>query len=78
MYKTKDEEKRKRISLRAIHQKSDAAILGLLDGFLESALQFLLQLFLSMNRELEMDWLRGLFIFILHTHIYIILKFKLF
>jgi len=53
------DKKREEISLKAIEQKRDAVILGLMDGFLESALQLMLQLTLAICLNLEMDVLRG-------------------
>lgn len=59
-WKEKDEIKRKDISHKAIQQKRDAAILGLVDGFLESALQLLLQLYLLICNIATLDVLKVL------------------
>ncbi|OWF45372.1 XK-related protein 6 [Mizuhopecten yessoensis] len=59
-WKEQDPEKVKDISLKAIEQKRDAAILGLVDGFLESTLQLLLQLYLTVRAYVPLDELRVL------------------
>ncbi|XP_033737428.1 XK-related protein 6-like [Pecten maximus] len=59
-WKEQDEEKRKDISHKAIEQKRDAAILSLVDGFLESTFQLLLQLFLVIRSIVSLDELRVL------------------
>ncbi|XP_060077509.1 XK-related protein 6-like [Ylistrum balloti] len=59
-WKEKDKEKVKEISHKAIEQKRDAAILGLVDGFLESTLQLLLQLYLVIRTYVALDELRVL------------------
>lgn len=43
---------------KALEQKHDAAILGLVDGFLESSSQVLLQLYVSISYRKKMDFLR--------------------
>ncbi|XP_071129550.1 XK-related protein 7-like [Mytilus edulis] len=47
-----------RVRLRAMEEKRDACILGLVDGFLESAMQLLLQLYLAFHHNLPATFLR--------------------
>lgn len=52
---------------KALEHKHDSAVLGLVDGFLESALQLLLQLYFSLSRQIHMDFGRGKFVFNMYT-----------
>ncbi|KAK3092094.1 hypothetical protein FSP39_025121 [Pinctada imbricata] len=62
---TEDEDQRKNLRIkeenlrhRAVNEKRDAAMLGLIDGFLESALQLLLQLYLTIYLSLPLTFAR--------------------
>ena len=56
-----------RMRLTATAEKRDAAILGLIDGFMESALQLLLQLYLTVQYSLPLTFPRGMDYEILHN-----------
>lgn len=43
--------KAQRLRKRATEEKRDATILGLIDGFLESALQLILQIFIAADNQ---------------------------
>ena len=53
-------EKLTQLRRTAAAEKRDAAILGLIDGFMESALQLSLQLYLSIRFNLPLNFARGI------------------
>lgn len=57
-WKLKGTDKEIKMRLRAMEEKRDACILGLIDGFMESAMQLLLQLYLSFYHRLPATFLR--------------------
>lgn len=58
-WKWKGTDREMKVRFRAMEEKRDACILGLIDGFLESAMQLLLQLYLAFYHKLPATYLRG-------------------
>lgn len=53
------ESRKKHLRIKTINHMQDAAILELFDGFLESALQLVLQLYLTLSVPIKLDLIRG-------------------
>lgn len=63
-WKLKGTDREMRARFRAMEEKRDTCILGLVDGFLESAMQLLLQLYLAFYHSLPASFLRSMFLYI--------------
>lgn len=65
-WRLKGTDREMRARFRAMEEKRDTCILGLVDGFLESAMQLLLQLYLAFYHSLPASFLRSKYMFYLN------------